>query len=551
MTTISDIVDVVITRDSRNPTRKGFGTPLILAYHTAWLDRVRTYSDPADMLSDGFTANDAAYLDALSLCAQSPRVKEFKVGRRAGAPTQSLRLTPSTPVATEVYSFEVDGVEFEIIADATPAIAEITAAFALLINADPDAIIASGVASTVGVQNITGVALNGIRGDDVFAPARNLTITLNAHADWDATTIVVTGKDANGLEQTEGFLVPNGGGTVLVGTKLFTQVSNVMIPAQSGVNGTLLMGVGTNFGTDLAITAVDGTTHLDVTANVAGKWFAYTDLTSNLSVEDRTTEPGTTLAADLAAVVAADKDWYALTIADAQSEAQILAAAAVIETYERIYVAHTFDSNVPTSASDDVATAVKNLSRLNTTVFYSRNGHGAFPDAAILGKMLPLDPGSAQWQYKELSGVPVDSISETQSAFLDAKLCTYYQTVEGLNVTIGGKTAAGEWIDIVQSIHYLLARLREAAFAQLASVPKVPFTNGGIDLIVGRVRGVLQAAAQPPRNILDPETITVEAPTLAEIDPADRAARFLPDVIFDARTQGAIVKTRIRGTLRP
>jgi hypothetical protein len=551
VTTINDIIDVVITRNSRNPSRRGFGTALILAYFTAWLDRVRTYSDPADMLTDGFTTNDAAYIAAVSLCSQNPRVKEFKIGRRAGAPTQSIRFTPSTPVATEVYRLAADGIEFAITADATPTIAEITAAFVLLINADTDAIIASGVGSTTGVQNISGASLNGIRGANVFLPARNLTITLNAHADWDATTIVVTGKNASGVEHTEDFLVPNDGGVTLTGTKQFTQVTNVMIPAQSGTNGTLTMGVGTNFGTDLAITATDGTTHFDLAANVAGKWFAYNGFTANLSTEDRTTEPGTTLASDLAAVVAADKDWYALLVADAQSKAQILAAATVVETYERIYVAHSFDSVVPTSSSTDIAQALKDASRFNTTLFYSRNGHGAFPDAAIIGAMLPLDPGSAQWQYKALSGVPVDTLSETQTTFLDAKNATYYQTIEGLNVTLGGKVAGGEWIDIIQSIHYLLARLREKGFATLASPPKLPYTDGGIDLFVGGVRGVLLAASEPPRNILDPASIVVEAPTVAEIDIAERQNRNLPDVIFDARVQGAIVKARIRGTLRP
>ena len=62
---------------------------------------------------------------------------------------------------------------------------------------------------------------------------------------------------------------------------------------------------------------------------------------------------------------------------------------------------------------------------------------------------------------------------------------------------------------------------------------------------------MLTSASEPPRNILDPESIVVEAPTVAEVDVGDRSARLLPDVLFDARVQGAIVKARIRGTVRP
>jgi hypothetical protein len=111
-------------------------------------------------------------------------------------------------------------------------------------DADTDAIIASGVTSTTGVQNVAGGALNGVLGAGVVLPTRILTITLSAHADWDATTIVVSGKDASGFDQMENFIVPNGGGVVLSGTKRFKQITNVMIPAQSGPGGTLLMGVG-------------------------------------------------------------------------------------------------------------------------------------------------------------------------------------------------------------------------------------------------------------------------------------------------------------------
>lgn len=112
---------------------------------------------------------------------------------------------------------------------------------------DVDAIIATG-ASTAGVQTLTTTALDGAVGDDLMRLSRNLTFTFSSHADWDATTITVTGKDAFGEYLTETFAVPNGGNATVTGNALFSQVDSVSIPAQAGTGGTFTMGVGAKLG---------------------------------------------------------------------------------------------------------------------------------------------------------------------------------------------------------------------------------------------------------------------------------------------------------------
>lgn len=390
MASLSRIVEVKITRATRTASRRSFGTVLIAAYHSLFGDRVREYEDPSEMLTDGFADSHAAYLAAVSLCSQNPRPRSFKIGRRAGTPDQTLRFTPSAPIENEVYSITIGGVTFAVTADATPSIAEITAALALLVNADPDAISASGVGSTTGVQNIT--TFNGIRAGGPFAPPRNATITFSAHADWDATTAVLTGLDPQGRTITENFAIPNGGGSAVVGTKIFASVSNLMIPAQSGAGGTLTMGLGDLFANaNLDITATDGTSYLDVSADDAGAWFAYTGVTTNLAIEDRTAEPGTTLAVDLTAIQTADANWYGLVIADAQSSAQILAAAAWSETQEVIYIAHAIDAACEADVTTDVLSLLASNGYLHTAGFYSRANHGSFPDAGVFGAVFPLE----------------------------------------------------------------------------------------------------------------------------------------------------------------
>lgn len=566
---IDRIVNIDVTRATRAASRRSFGVAMIVAYLTWFVDRVREYSDPSEMLDDGCDPLDPAYLAAVSLCAQEGRPETFKVGRRLGAPDQTVRITPATPTAGEVYSITIGGVTFSVTADATPTVAEIAAAFVLLINADPDAVVASGLATTVGIQNIT--TFNGVRGAGPYAPARNLTLTLNNHADWDASTITVTGTDSTGRVITEAFTVPNGGNTVLTGTKGFATVTNINIPAQSGTGGTLLVGLGDVFGdnTDLDITATDNTTNFDVSADDVGAWFGYSDPTSNLALDDRTTEPATTLAVDLAAIHAADADWVALILADGQSQAQIEAAAAWVETQDVIYIAHSFDSEGKDATDVDVLSQLVEATRLQTTVFYSPTNHGRFPDAAAVGAVLAGTPKQKfpAWSYKQLSGISPDDFSTTEVTRLigsrtspsGSKRALIYTGVlptatnVATAVTMGGLTAGGEWIDVVLGLFYLQAIIQEKAFNLLLNEPKVPFTAAGIDGFVAAVRAGARKAASAPYNVLDPDPkkLIIEFTKIEDVDSADKQARFYDGVTLDGTVQGAILVADVHVTVRP
>jgi hypothetical protein len=116
--------------------------------------------------------------------------------------------------------------------------------------ADPDAIIAT-IASTGGTQTLDGAELDGLIGGGRIFPPRNLTFTHDGHADWNATTGVVTGLDEYGREITEDIAIPNGAGAgaqSVTLTKIFSQVTSLFIPAQGGVGGTADLGTGTLLG---------------------------------------------------------------------------------------------------------------------------------------------------------------------------------------------------------------------------------------------------------------------------------------------------------------
>lgn len=566
---LDSIIAVDVTRSTRTASRRSFGVAMIVAFHTAWLDLSRSYSDPSEMLEDGFEEHEAAYKAAVRLVSQSPRSPTFKIGRRAGAPEQSFRLTPSTPVAGEVFSFGYGGVVFSVTADASPTIAEIVAALVALTAADPDSIIASGAASAVTAQTLDAADFNGVIGDDEIAPPRNLTITLNSHADWDVSTIVVTGKAPSGRTITENFAVPNGGAVTLTGTKVFKSVTTVLIPAQTGTNGTLTMGTGIVFdNAELVFTATNGSTYVDVAADNPGDWFELTDVTANLAIEDRTAEPAPTLAADLTAIKAADADFYGLIIADAQSSAQILAASAWAETEVVLYVPHTLDTVVTEDTDTDVLSDLQAASALRAKGVYSRVNHGSFPDAAVLGMYLPRfsqGPRVPALDYKALNGIVADDLSTTiierltgtPSSPNSGKNATVYVEVlptgtnRGTPVTWGSLTAGDEWVDVVMGIDFMTSLIQERLFNLQLNSPAIPYTETGADALAGAVRGALIVCARAPYQFLEEETILVEHTPVDEIDPGVRQTRFYDGITFDVRAQGAMRGLRIRGNVRP
>lgn len=90
---ISEIVQVSITANSKTPSREGFGTALILTYHTRFADEFRIYTDLAGMSDDGFLSTDEAYVKAGAQFAQNPAPAQVIIGRLSAAPSFSKVLT--------------------------------------------------------------------------------------------------------------------------------------------------------------------------------------------------------------------------------------------------------------------------------------------------------------------------------------------------------------------------------------------------------------------------------------------------------------------------
>jgi len=109
LSTLEDFVTVNITTISQSPSQVGFGTPLVAGYHTAFLDKVRTYTKLSDLVADGITSSGVGagiYHAASKIFSQNPKVQKIKVGKRTNPFTQVIDLTPTSATQGDIYSFD-------------------------------------------------------------------------------------------------------------------------------------------------------------------------------------------------------------------------------------------------------------------------------------------------------------------------------------------------------------------------------------------------------------------------------------------------------------
>lgn len=293
------------------------------------------------------------------------------------------------------------------------------------------------------------------------------------------------------------------------------------------------------------LTSVDGTTKLTYTA-AAGKGFSYYASATNGALtkfQDVSTDAG--IATELTRMRAASKAWYGIVLTQ-RSKAESLAAAAWNEANKRLLIVATNDWDVRTSSTTDLASAAQTAAYLRTAILWA-DRTGDYADAAWLGKMLPQVVGSADFIYKTLAGVTASNLDDTSAQFILAKKANYYITQNGVNITVPGSVSTGEWIDVVLGLDWTTARIQERVFQALASNPKVPFTDPGIQVIVAQIYSVLQEGAD--NGLYVQGGFSVTAPRAKDISATDKQNRVLPNIRFVAQLAGAIHIAQIVGTV--
>lgn len=519
---LSDLATVNVTTTGAGVTRAGYGVPCIVSHTASWTERTRTYSS-LSAVADDFAANTPEYLAAAKIFAQSPRVSSIMIGRAALVPSQRWAIGVQNVAVGSPYRLRVavpTGVVFTS-QDATYTPGGATAWSASNTWSRGDLV--QGGSGAAGPQIYTCLGPSGAGMSAGFTG-------VGGGVQPSGTSAAIQDGQVFWMYAGSGYTGGVSNDAIINGLK--SRVEYLASPTA--------VGTGTNQLT-ASLQGSAGSRTLRLLANTAGKFFgvqAYSR--SALNIAQDHADPG--IATDLAAIKLESNSWYGL-ITLYNSEALINAAAAWVESNTKLYAAATQDSAVATvtesSSATDVGHDVKAAADARTFVAHHPS-NDEFMDAAEMGKFFAISPGGETWRMKTLSGVTVESYSDTEVTNMKAKYVHFYYDIGGRNV-VGGdaKTGSGEYVDVTRFIDWYTSEL-QAKLANLAiSSNKIPFTNAGIAMVEAKVRQQNDAGIAAGGISPDPAPV-ISIPEVTDISSEDKADRELSSVETEWTLAGAI-----------
>lgn len=280
---------------------------------------------------------------------------------------------------------------------------------------------------------------------------------------------------------------------------------------------------------------------VEAAADVVGTHF-HVSRTKNCTFTDTTVDLGYAAAID--AIRNVDDDWYGVAI-EHPSDANIEQVSAKIQTLSKVFISH-YQGSV--AAYVALLGTLEAASRDRTALLYSTMQRAAeYSGAAWMGRVLPLDPGGHTWKFKTLKNITVDPLTESDVASIKAANGNVYISDAGIAMTQEGVMATGRFIDVVRSIDWLTARIKENELSLLAQNDGIDYDDAGVEQVVGVLDATLKRAVD--QRVLRAGTIQITYPKVADIAPEDREGRILPDVAFGAEYRGSVHKVIITGNL--
>lgn len=250
------------------------------------------------------------------------------------------------------------------------------------------------------------------------------------------------------------------------------------------------------------------------------------------------------LATKLAELRNSGKDaWYYLLITD-RTKTNIAIADTYVNSLEKIGFFATSDKTITSTGE--------------RTVILVSNHADEFPDAAWIGRCGAETIGSISWDSKQLSGQQNSGVSMSEQSTLLASKFNLIREMGGVDVTWEGKTASGQYIDIIQGRDYLKARLIEAWHSLKINSKKIPFTNAGSAMVEAQLRevfrdagrnGVIADGGTADTSDLGDYQYKLSVPTVEEVSANDKANRIFAPITFSAVVSGSINTIQISGVL--
>lgn len=278
----------------------------------------------------------------------------------------------------------------------------------------------------------------------------------------------------------------------------------------------------------------------------------------NGKLEISSQEPAASVdvASNMAMICSADNDFYGICYVD-RTEAAVMAMAEWTEAHIKLYgVAVSAVGAKNAEVTNDLGSKLQAGNFFRTHWWYHEKSN-EYPEAAVAARCFAIDPGGETWANKKLSSITTDNLNETEYKAVTSKNGNTFEKFRNVTITQNGKTAAGEWIDVIRFRDWLVETIQTEEFSMLINRDKLPFTDEGIALVESTLNAVLvlgqkRGGIAPDELDEDNKVILgfkISVPKAASISANVKAQRVLYDVKFTARLAGAIHAMEIKGSL--
>lgn len=185
-----------------------------------------------------------------------------------------------------------------------------------------------------------------------------------------------------------------------------------------------------------------------------------------------------------------DRDWRQLIVINGGETASTVSAISdAVEALDH----KMFFANLPVNDSTTLTSST--APRDHTVLFYcTASDDVPCPVAALVGEAAGQAAGSFTYKNLILNGIEPQALTDLEINAIHAKNGITFVTKAGDNVTSEGKTAGGEFIDIIDSEDYIIQQLAYQTQRLLNSSTKVPYDNNGIAMLESVAMNVLQTA---------------------------------------------------------
>ncbi len=523
-------INFTIQFNSSGITRLGFGLIGILSHRPAlFAGRSKLYTRTADAITDGFPADGPEVRAMTRIFGQSPRPPRVAILRADDSAVIQKYQIDVTVADSSLYELDVQGEGFDdaTISYTSGADAEqgqIHGALAIGLNAIVD-------------KNFTATFTPLVYADQVFTAA--------------ASTEIFT-KAAHTFQTGDGpFHVSNSGGALPTGLVAATDYWVIVIDANTFYLATSLAnaiagshlsistdGTGTQTISDTADT-VRPADPITITGTAANDWFSIGTTEIDL-IGIKQTHDDFDVATALGAIILKDNTWYWLET-NFNSKSYVLAVAEWCEANAKTYICDVNETEACTVVVGDGTDTLAALVALEykRTMYCFHHRPAAMMSAGLEGELAPKAPGLWTAAYKGIIGVEASPLNETHMANLDARRATYYKQEFDRSFTWQGQVANPDYgfLDVTVSLDWVSDDFVKSLAGKFIGSDSIGYDDADFQILIAAGKGSIARAVSPahkimapgdPNNPLDPPP-SFTLPSVADIDPAVRALRNIPD----------------------